>query len=283
MSQSVMATLRQCAGPCFRLLQNPENKPWFPLAEWFADPDKRGFIFLNTTARQREALLRVMAVFIDILCQLNLSLADDPNRRFFYLIDEWASLPAMSAMTRLIHEGRSKGASMLLFFQSVFQAIAAYGESTAQSIIDAASTYVIFRANDSKTADYWSRNLGQTESAFTEASLSAGYRQHDSESYRDVRHIETAVLPSEIQNLEKLHCFIKMQNLPVTLGSLQYEHYPRLHPGFVASDFYKLRTGERPDAVVGTNQNRKTDDPQKPPPSSTPGKTKEFGIDNFDF
>ncbi|NIR51332.1 type IV secretion system DNA-binding domain-containing protein, partial [candidate division KSB1 bacterium] len=110
--------------------------------------EKRGYIFLNSTARQREALRRVMAVFIDILCQLNLSLEDNPDRRFFYLIDEWAALPAMSAMTKLIHEGRSKGAALFLLFQNVAQAMTTYGESTAQSIVDAASTYVIFRAND---------------------------------------------------------------------------------------------------------------------------------------
>jgi type IV secretory pathway TraG/TraD family ATPase VirD4 len=203
----------------------------------------------------------------------------NPDTRFVFLCDEWASLPAMSCMTQLLFEGRSKNVMMGLLFQNVSQAITTYGESTARAIIDSASCYVIFRANDVQTAEFWSRALGSAEVDFTETSLSAGERQ-GSESYRYVRQMDLAVMASEIQRLADLECFISMANQPVTRGKLEYQDYPKVQPAFVPAENDGPRVGSRDAAQKSDQPDSQSNRHENP---SQTGMEKDFDIEKFDF
>ncbi|NIV70717.1 MAG: hypothetical protein GWN41_11490 [Phycisphaerae bacterium] len=72
-----------------------------------------------------------------------------------------------------------------------------------------------------------------------------------------------------------------MQNLPVSVGSLQYEHFPRQQPGFVPNPHYRLGQKEgSPDAQSRPGQTRDTGRRKS---SNKAAMDKDFDIERFDF
>ena len=70
-----------------------------------------------------------MTFAIDTLVREILSMADDPNRRVFFIIDELGSLYRLESILDLLTVGRSKGACLICANQDLGRIEDTYGKS----------------------------------------------------------------------------------------------------------------------------------------------------------
>lgn len=278
-TQGVISTLMQHAR-LFRYLIPADNKQTFSLRKWLQDDSKGGFIFLNSITKQRETLKGVFTLFINSLAQEILSLRDNPARRIFILIEEFGTLHALNSVRDLLTLGRSKGCSFWLGIQEKAQLDAIYGKELANSIINQCNNYVIFRMNDSDSAEYFSRLFGEKESELMESTFSSGARDsRDSQSYRKLRFTDKLLLPSQLQSLPNLSCYLKLSGFPLTLSRVTHRNYPDRAKSFIADKQFVL-------AETGSPQARPTMSDQenlKPPTPKPDSDSNDAAVIDFDF
>ncbi len=239
-TQGVMATLHQFA-KIFRYLAEDGKQRSFSLRQWVRDPKARGFIFLSSSTKQRETLKGIHTLFIDSLANEILSLRDDPDRRIFIMADEFGALHPLSSIKDLLALGRSKGCSFFLGAQEKAQIDALYGRDVANTIVNQCNTFLIFRMNDSDSAEYFCKMFGEQEIETMETSFSSAIRDHrDSESYRNMKLTERLVLPSEIQSLPNLSFYLKISGYPLTRSGISYRHYPDIARAFVPNERFRV-------------------------------------------
>ncbi len=278
-TQGVISTLMQNA-KIFRYMVKGENKQSLSLREWLRDDSKGGFIFLNSVAKQRETLRGIFTLFINAFAEEILSLRDNPDRRIFIMLDEFGSLHPLNAITDILTLGRSKGCSIWIGIQDKARIDTIYGKDMSNSIINQCNNYIIFRMNDSDSAEYFSRLFGEKEAEVMESTFSSGTRDYrDTESYRNQRITDKLLLPSQIQSLPNLSCYIKLSSYPLTESRVPYKHYPDRAKPFVADKRFVMRT----NTIVNEQPEASTKATQKAPEditASTPGDTV---ITDFDF
>lgn len=276
-TQGVISTLMQHAR-LFRYLV-PAHGQSFSLRQWLRDDSKGGFIFLNAVTKQRETLRGAFTLFINALADEILSLRDSLDRRIFILADEFGTLRALNSLKDLLALGRSKGCSFWLGIQEKAQLDAIYGKELANSIINQCNNYVVFRMNDSESAQYFSNLFGEKESELMESTFSSGARDYrDTESYRNLRFTDRLLLPSQLQSLPSLSCFLKISGFPLTLSRVAYQAYPDKARPFIPNQQFVL-------AEADLNQARPL---SRNPQILTSAKDSTSGIDreaiaDFDF
>ncbi len=239
-TQGVLSVLGQNVRILNYMVAQPEQTQ-LSLHEWLTN-DQPGLIFLPNAADQKETLKGVYSFFINSLATVLLSLRDDPDRRIFFLLDEFSTLERMESILELVKLGRSKGAAFFIGIQTKSQLDHLYGEHLANSLLDHMNNFVLFRNNENYTAKYMSDLLGEAESEAIESSYSAGYREsRDSESYHRSNSLGRLVIPSQIQSLPDLHFYLKLHGLPVAQCSLTYQSYPDVAEAFVPNEYFLSR------------------------------------------
>lgn len=215
----------------------------FCISDWITEePEKRKWIFITNYSEVEATLKPVLSLFIDLLGRKLLSLPDDINRRIFFILDEFGTLQRLSTITRLLTLARSKGGAILNSIQDVGQLDRIYGEATRQTIINAASTSLIFRVSDAVCAELLSKKIGDTE--IEEKRKSNTYGPEDSRDSVQVNKQlkdRRLVMASEIMNLKDLEAYLKLPNYPVTKIKLDWKGYPNLNDPFIMRDDMKLK------------------------------------------
>ncbi len=265
-TQSIMSSLIRYA-KIFRYLQNPGKKESFSLRNWVNSPGK-GTIFLTNNTKQRESLRGILSLFINSLADNILSLRDDPQRRIFIIVDEFGTLQRMDSVKELLSLGRSKGCSFWIGVQEKAQIDDIYGRSISNSIINQCNTHIIFRMNDSDSAEYFSRVFGERESILTEHTHSQqGGSSHRGTSYRDITKREHLILPSELQTLPDFKCYVKMHSFPIVKTTLVYKSYDTISDSFVPDKAFELsgKNDMENNANEPEEQESNTSEEKEPP------------------
>lgn len=156
----------------------------------------RGWLWIPYREDQAAMLKPLLATWMGEIVAAVLSLRPDSQRRIWLLLDEVASLGRIQNITDALTKGRKYGLCGVLGLQSVSQLRATYGHDGAQTLLSCLSSQLILRANDPETAEYFSRHLGEQE--IVQEDVSHGER---STTVSERRHVQRAVLPSEIQQL----------------------------------------------------------------------------------
>lgn len=252
-TQSVISSLMQYA-KIFRYMVNPQNKPSFSLREWLQDNKRKGTIFLTSNTKQRESLRGILSLFINSLANEILSLRDNPERRIFLIVDEFGTLHTMDSIKDLLALGRSKGCSFWIGIQEKSQLDEIYSRNIANTIINQCNNYIIFRMNDSDSAEYFSKLFGEKEIEMMESTYSSGVEKYrDGESYRNITRKERLILPSEIQAIPDLSFFLKIHDMPITKSSIAFKTFADVAPAFINNDFFLADQERTRETVAHTS------------------------------
>lgn len=157
-------------------------------------------IVLGADESVREALEAINAFLIQRSGQLILSQPDSKSRRTWVVLDEVREMGKLNGLSRLMTNGRSKGARVLLGLQDIEGLRDVYGNNVANEIVGMCANKAIFRLESAETAHWASEVLGDQEiigrqhGNFTpQGSVTGGLHQSDDE--------QSVVLPSEFLTL----------------------------------------------------------------------------------
>ena len=111
---------------------------------------------------KRTAAKVVQRLILTRLFEYTLDLDDSTRRRMFWFLDEIQELGHLELLPTVLATGRSKGASILIFTQTIDGLLKEYGEQELGKMLDNVSTRTFFRANG-KTAEFVAKLFGSIE------------------------------------------------------------------------------------------------------------------------
>jgi hypothetical protein len=174
-------------------------------------------IVLPCPATFRTLAIPVARLAIETIAREVLSAPEDPGRRLWFVLDEFASLGRMDAVADVLVRGRSKGARVWASLQDLGQLRAAYGRDLAQSIVNAFSTLFVLRVADPELSESAARALGRRQVEERLATRSEHRSEHGGETVGEHISIreEYVVLPSQIQSFHPLEGILRVAGWPL--------------------------------------------------------------------
>ncbi len=179
---------------------------------------RRPWLFLTSRATEHDSLRPLLSCLMDAAVSALLSLGENRDRRLWVVLDELASLQALPSLPMLLAEGRKYGAAAVITVQSVQQLFDTYGDKPARALLDGINTQAIFRLNDPESSRWAADVLGQRERDVPKESTryDPGIEEATHVQITSMRSLSHIILPSEIQALPNLSCFVKLPgNWPV--------------------------------------------------------------------
>jgi type IV secretory pathway TraG/TraD family ATPase VirD4 len=196
----------------------------FSVRRWVQCAGRPGLLFIPYRAGQIAALRSVIAtwIYLAIFEAMNASLQCD--QRLWFVVDELDALGAIAGLKDALARLRKFGGRCVLGFQSLAQVTGTYGNE-AQTIVENCGNTLILRCSSSEnggTSQFASRLIGEREVVRRQISRgrdreaaiwSRGARR--SHNVSESRVIETAVMPSELEQLPDLCGYLKTASSPV--------------------------------------------------------------------
>lgn len=180
----------------------------------FEKGETDSWIFCSYTDSSYEAIKGLFSILIGCAAEASLELSESGTRRFYLVLDEFASLDKIGQIVDFLTKARKRGGVGLLGIQTLAQLEERYGESGAQIIMACLGNWLMLRVPDSKTATMLSDTVGDQEmwetsfNTSTGTSLTTGAQRSasDSENSGSSRQkvIKKAILPSEFRQLPDL-------------------------------------------------------------------------------
>jgi hypothetical protein len=231
----VIASLNMVADALKLLPAERDTTRRWSAATWA--PERRGWLFLTSTAETRARLAPLISLWLDTLVLRLMNQAEPYRRPTWFVLDELATLQRLPQLHTAITENRKSNNPMVLGFQGRSQIETRYGHDAEAMLSQPAAK--IFLGTDEPHAAKWVADcIGDIEIERLRESRAScwGGRQ----SFGLERQVEPLVMASEIQGLEPLHGFLKLGNLVVRL-SLPFLDLPKRHPKFVERASPSLR------------------------------------------
>lgn len=192
----------------FQYLDSAAGKDGWSLKKYVADDDAKGWLFFNFRDDQLATISPVIAAMTDVVSKSILSLEADPSRRFWLVLDEFASLGKVSSIQDFLTKARKNGGRAIIGIQTVAQLRSAYGRDDAQTLLSCLSSQLVLRCPDPETADLMSRMLGEEQ--IIRVMQSGGENgkflegKSESDNWQQQVAMERVVMPAELQNLPDL-------------------------------------------------------------------------------
>ena len=199
--------------------------------------ERCGFLWILLPDRARAAMMPLASAAITIATRTLLSSSENEARRFYLLLDELGSLPAIAAIAESLARGRKYGLRAFIGLQSIAQVQDSkrYGREGAAALLACLSSQVLFRTADAESAEYSSKLIGEKHVTRTQESHSTsngggmyGTGGTSSTSTSEHHSIERAVLASEIAGLPNLKAYVRIagQTSRVMLSDILYRKLP---------------------------------------------------------
>jgi hypothetical protein len=205
---SIRTVLTTCIKP-YSYLNPQAGKNAFSILD-HVEAGKDSWLFLTFKEKQFSAMKPLIAAQIDVAASTVKSMTAALDRRIWFVLDEFATLGAISSMEPLLSKGRKYGVSAILGLQSIAQVQHTFGDKVSQVILSCIGNWLILRTPDAETAEYMSKFLGDEERCRVVDSggdNEAGRAKNWSEQF--VR--QRALMPSEISQLEDLDAVLKLK------------------------------------------------------------------------
>ena len=190
----------------------------FSIRNWVAEG--RGVLFLPYQADQIAALRSVISTWMRIAIFQTMS-QGEKDHRIWFVVDELDALGAIDGLKDALARLRKFGGRCVLGFQSIAQVSGLYGESDSQTIVENCGNTLILRCSASEqggTARFASRLIGEREIVRENVSRTRSgtfFDQPRDSVSRSLQHVvESAVLPSEIEQLPDLVGYLKLASRP---------------------------------------------------------------------
>ena len=183
-----------------------------------------GVLFIPYRAGQIAALRSIIAGWMRLAIVEAMNGAEGRDQHLWFVVDELDALGAIDGLKDALARLRKFGGRCVLGFQSVAQVSSTYGAGEAQTLIENCSNTLILRCSGSEnggTSQFASRLIGEREVRRSQRSLSRDRETGWSTSggRRSVQvseqfATETALMPSEIEQLPDLTGYLKLASSP---------------------------------------------------------------------
>jgi len=192
----------------------PKVNPEFSIKDWLISDDNTN-IFITTKMDKSTLTRGFNTAFLSMLLLKISSLPDVKNGevRIRIWIDELANLSRIPHLAETLSFVRSKGVAIYLSTQSLEGLKRSYKEHEIKDILNNCNNLFCFSANDEYTASIISKLIGeqQVDIAFKNSFSTPKATNIDGISITHSRHIEYAVLPSEVTALKDLEFYAKLK------------------------------------------------------------------------
>ena len=212
----VLGALNMVAGSLKLLPRESDAKQRWTTEEWARK--KTGWLFLTSTPRFRERLLPLTSLWLDTLVLRLMNQGDPAVRHAWFVLDELASLQRLPQLHTALTENRKSGNPVVIGFQGRSQLEVRYGHES-ESMLSQPATKIFLHTSEPRAAKWISDTIGEVEMERVKETVNTHpLKLTKSRSYHTERRTEPLVLPSEISGLERLHAFLKVDNMVVPFG-----------------------------------------------------------------
>jgi type IV secretory pathway TraG/TraD family ATPase VirD4 len=199
----------------------------FSVRQWVKNPEHPGLLFIPYRAGQIAALRSMIAAWMRLAIVEAMSQREDSDQHLWFVVDELDALGAIDGLKDALARLRKFGGRCVLGFQSIAQVSSTYGHGEAQTLVENCGNTLILRCSGSEnggTSQFASRLIGDRE--VLRRQVSRGRDRESAFSTRGARrsrsvteqHVtETAVMPSELEQLPDLCGYLKGASSPVWL------------------------------------------------------------------
>jgi type IV secretory pathway TraG/TraD family ATPase VirD4 len=202
------------------------NRTW-SATEW--SETRKGWIFITSSATEREALRPLHSLWIDLLVLRLLTAPQHNQTPVWFVLDELASLQRLPQLHTAITENRKSRNPLVLGFQGKAQLEVIYGH-LAEVMLSQPATKIFLKTTEPKAAEWVSNAIGKVEIERMKETHFDGSRT--GRNFSLDRQVEPLVMDSEISGLENRHAFLKLGN-NVARFHFEYMDVPQTTPGFV--------------------------------------------------
>src|SRR5580692_5285993 len=180
-----------------------------------------GVLFLPYKANEIATLRSIISTWMRLAIYETMS-RPEGDQRIWFAIDELDALGAIDSLKDALARLRKFGGRCVLGLQSIAQVSGLYGRSEAQTIVENCGNTLILRCSASEgggTARFASGLIGEREVIREQTTKSRGGGLILANNHRSVstsfQHVtESAVLASEIEQLQDLQGFLKFASQP---------------------------------------------------------------------
>jgi len=198
----------------------------FSVRDWVSR-ESPGVLFMPYKAGQIAALHSTISAWMRLAIyetmdrEVSTSAGDEP-RRLWFVVDELDALGQIDGLKDALARLRKFGGRCVLGFQSIAQVSGTYGHGEAHTIVENCGNTLILRCSASEgggTARFASQLIGEREVMRTAVSNS----RRATEVWGSVTHsrqlaVESAVLPSQVEQLPDLSGYLKFASDPKWLS-----------------------------------------------------------------
>jgi type IV secretory pathway TraG/TraD family ATPase VirD4 len=223
----MFGSIRSVTGSAIAALEyvQAQRSAPFSVREWVRNRSRPGLLFVPYKANQLAALRSMIAAWMRLAIFEVMSQAEGVDQRIWFVIDELDALGAIDGLKDALARLRKFGGRCVLGFQSIAQVSDTYGQGEAQTIVENCGNTLILRCSGSEnggTSQFASKLIGERE--IVRRQVSRGTDREQAFASRGARrsrnvseqHItETAVLPSELEQLPDLCGYLKGASSPV--------------------------------------------------------------------
>jgi type IV secretory pathway TraG/TraD family ATPase VirD4 len=201
----------------FEYIQAQRAAP-FSVREWVRARTLPGALFIPYQAGQIAALRSMIAAWMRLAIFEAMTQAEGGDQRLWFVVDELDALGAIDGLKDALARLRKFGCRCVLGFQSIAQVSSTYGQSQAQTIVENCANTLILRCSGSEnggTSQFASRLIGDREilrrqiSRGSDRESAFSSRVRRSRSITEQHATETAVMPSELEQLPDLCGYLK--------------------------------------------------------------------------
>jgi len=199
----------------------------FSVRKWVRTRTCPSMLFIPYRAAQIAALRSMIAAWMRLAIFEAMNQSHDQDQRLWFVVDELDALVAIDGLKDALARLRKFGCRCVLGFQSIAQVSSTYGHGEAQTIVENCANTLILRCSGSEnggTSQFASRLIGERE--ILRRQISRGRDRDGTLSARSARrsrsvtdqHVtETAVMPSELEQLPDLCGYLKSASSAVWL------------------------------------------------------------------
>jgi type IV conjugative transfer system coupling protein TraD len=236
--ESIRSTIVDGIRP-LRLLKQSEDRGCFSIRDWIAQGDETdaddSWLFLPVRESEIEIQKPLISTWIQSAAKGLMARGVNENRILWLIVDELPSLKKIPALSMLMAEGRGFGAAVVLGIQEINQLEEEFGKNTSKTILGLCSTQLHFRLNNSDTAEWVSKTLGEAEREEIDEDLNYSADDiRDGVRVSSKRQNRKIVLPSEIMDLPDLTCYAKLWGVEAKAKlHVPFLRLPKISEGFV--------------------------------------------------
>jgi type IV secretory pathway TraG/TraD family ATPase VirD4 len=222
----MFGSIRSVAGSAiaaFEYIQHQRSTA-FSVRDWVKNATYPGMLFIPYRAGQIAALRSMIAAWMRLAIFEAMNQSEDQDQRLWFVVDELDALGAIDGLKDALARLRKFGCRCVLGFQSISQVSNTYG-GDAHNLVENCGNTLILRCAGSEnggTSQFASRLIGEREILRRQISrgrdrdsgiLARGARR--SRNITDQHVTETAVMPSELEQLPDLCGYLKRASSPV--------------------------------------------------------------------